>query len=259
MDLQRSPLSRPGPRRRAFRSGFAATSGDTGGAVAHAFHRQPGVRVVVLYPRGKVGPRQEAQFATLGGNVAAVAVRGAFDDCQRLVREAFTDPALNARLALTSANSINIGRLLPQTFYYLHAWAELAHTAARPRAGLFSPFGKLRQPRGRPDRPARARNVPRALRGRHQRQLRRPGVSRAGGLPPQAFRRHHLQRHGRRRSRQLPADPAPASAICGATGASPSTRTRRWGCSVPEVTSLDVNYSCHTVMSTLHFCPPKAP
>ncbi len=111
--------------------------------MAHAFHRQPGVRVVVLYPRGKVGPRQEAQFATLGGNVAAVAVRGAFDDCQRLVREAFTDPALNARLALTSANSINIGRLLPQTFYYLHAWAELAHTAARPELVFSVPSGNF--------------------------------------------------------------------------------------------------------------------
>lgn len=105
---------------------LAATSGDTGGAVAHAFHGLPGVRVVVLYPRGRVSPRQEAQFATLGGNVAAVAVRGAFDDCQRLAREAFNDRALCAAHGLTSANSINIGRLLPQVFYYVHAWAELA-------------------------------------------------------------------------------------------------------------------------------------
>ena len=122
---------------------LAATSGDTGGAVAHAFHRQPGVRVVVLYPLGKVSPRQEAQFATLGGNVTAVAVRGTFDDCQRLVREAFSDPALNARLALTSANSINIGRLLPQTFYYLHAWAELAQTAAVPQLVFSVPSGNF--------------------------------------------------------------------------------------------------------------------
>lgn len=104
---------------------LAATSGDTGGAVAHAFHGLPGVRVVVLYPLGRVSPRQEAQFATLGGNVAAVAVRGAFDDCQRLAREAFNDRALCAAHGLTSANSINIGRLLPQVFYYVHAWAEL--------------------------------------------------------------------------------------------------------------------------------------
>ena len=106
---------------------LTATSGDTGGAVAHAFHGLPSVRVVVLYPLGKVSPRQEAQFATLGGNVTAVAVRGTFDDCQRLARQAFADRALTTRLSLTSANSINIGRLLPQTFYYVHAWAELAH------------------------------------------------------------------------------------------------------------------------------------
>ncbi len=105
---------------------LTATSGDTGGAVAQAFHGLPGVRVVVLYPLGKVSPRQEAQFATLGGNVTAVAVRGAFDDCQSLARQAFVDRALTTRLSLTSANSINIGRLLPQTFYYVHAWAELA-------------------------------------------------------------------------------------------------------------------------------------
>ena len=108
---------------------LTATSGDTGGAIAHAFHGLAGIRVVVLYPLGKVSPRQEAQFSTLGGNVTAVAVRGTFDDCQRLVRQAFADPGLNARMSLTSANSINIGRLLPQTFYYLHAWTELAPTA----------------------------------------------------------------------------------------------------------------------------------
>ena len=122
---------------------LAATSGDTGGAVSRAFYRVPGICVVVLYPLGKVSPRQEAQFATLGENVTAVAVRGAFDDCQRLVREAFSDPSLNARLALTSANSINIGRLLPQTFYYLHAWAELARTAARPELVFSVPSGNF--------------------------------------------------------------------------------------------------------------------
>ena len=105
---------------------LAATSGDTGGAVAHAFHNLPGIRVVILYPLGKVSPRQEAQFTTLGGNITAVAVRGAFDDCQRLARQAFAHPDLSARTRLTSANSINVGRLLPQTFYYVHAWAELA-------------------------------------------------------------------------------------------------------------------------------------
>jgi len=122
---------------------LAATSGDTGGAVAHAFHSLPGIRVAVLYPLGKVSPRQEAQFTTLGGNVAAVAVRGTFDDCQRLVRHAFADPNLNARLSLTSANSINIGRLLPQTFYYLHAWTELAPTAPESALVFSVPSGNF--------------------------------------------------------------------------------------------------------------------
>ena len=122
---------------------LAATSGDTGGAVAHAFHNLPGIRAAILYPLGKVSPRQEAQFTTLGGNVAAVAVRGTFDDCQRLVRQAFADPALNARHALTSANSINIGRLLPQTFYYLHAWTELAPAAADSALVFSVPSGNF--------------------------------------------------------------------------------------------------------------------
>lgn len=122
---------------------LAATSGDTGGAVAHAFHTLHGIRVAVLYPLGKVSPRQEAQFTTLGGNVTAVAVRGTFDDCQRLVRQAFADPDLNARLPLTSANSINIGRLLPQTFYYLHAWTELARTAAESELVFSVPSGNF--------------------------------------------------------------------------------------------------------------------
>ena len=122
---------------------LAATSGDTGGAVAHAFHNLPGIRVVILYPLGKVSPRQEAQFTTLGGNVTAVAVRGAFDDCQRLARQAFADPDLSARTLLTSANSINIGRLLPQTFQYVHAWAELARTAPDSELVLSVPSGNF--------------------------------------------------------------------------------------------------------------------
>ncbi len=116
---------------------LAATSGDTGGAVAHAFHGVAGTRVVVLYPRGRVSLRQEAQFAALGGNVTAVAVRGDFDDCQRLAKQAFADAALRADARLTSANSINIGRLLPQMFYYAHAWAELPESA-RDRDVVFS-------------------------------------------------------------------------------------------------------------------------
>ncbi|MEM9554878.1 MAG: threonine synthase [Acidobacteriota bacterium] len=104
---------------------LVATSGDTGGAVAQAFFGVDGVEVVILYPHGKVSPLQERQLATLGGNVRAFAVDGAFDDCQSLVRQAFTDRELATRLGLTSANSINVGRLLPQAIYYVHAAAQL--------------------------------------------------------------------------------------------------------------------------------------
>ncbi len=120
---------------------LVATSGDTGGAVAHAFHGVAGTRVVVLYPRGRVSPVQEAQFATLGGNVTAVAVEGAFDDCQRLVKEAFADAAIAAALRLTSANSINIGRLLPQMAYY--AWAALHLPTDSPPFTVVVPSGNL--------------------------------------------------------------------------------------------------------------------
>ena len=117
---------------------LTATSGDTGGAVAHAFHGLSGIRVVVLFPDGKVSPRQERQFSTLGGNVTAVAVQGDFDDCQRLAKEAFLDPVLSERQALTSANSINIGRFLPQTTYFLEAWARLRSHQGNRTSILFS-------------------------------------------------------------------------------------------------------------------------
>jgi threonine synthase len=104
---------------------LVATSGDTGSAVAQAFFGVEGTRVVVLFPEGQVSRVQEAQFTTLGGNVTAVAVTGTFDDCQRLVKEAFADRDLRARARLTSANSINIGRLLPQILYYVRATAGL--------------------------------------------------------------------------------------------------------------------------------------
>jgi threonine synthase len=97
---------------------LVATSGDTGSAVAQAFHGVPDTRVVVLYPDGQVSDVQEAQMASLGGNIRAVAVRGTFDDCQRLVKTAFADDALRKHVWLTPANSINVGRLLPQVFYY---------------------------------------------------------------------------------------------------------------------------------------------
>ena len=100
---------------------LVATSGDTGGAVAHAFHGVPDIRVVILYPSGKVSGLQEKQLTTLGGNITALEVDGSFDDCQRLVKAALLDPGLAARLPLTSANSINISRLVPQIFYYIHS------------------------------------------------------------------------------------------------------------------------------------------
>jgi threonine synthase len=102
---------------------LVATSGDTGSAVAHAFHDRAGIDVVILYPSGRVSRLQEQQLTTLGGNVHALEVGGSFDDCQRLVKEAFRDPVLARRLHLTSANSINIGRLLPQAFSYV--WAAV--------------------------------------------------------------------------------------------------------------------------------------
>ena len=97
---------------------LVATSGDTGSAVAQAFHGVPGSHVFVLYPEGQVTDVQEAQMASIGGNITAVAVRGTFDDCQRLVKQAFADDDLRKHVWLTPANSINLGRLLPQVFYY---------------------------------------------------------------------------------------------------------------------------------------------
>lgn len=104
---------------------LVATSGDTGSAVANGFLGVEGVRVFVLYPKGKVSRIQEAQFTTLGRNITALEVSGTFDDCQALVKEAFLDEELNRHLMLTSANSINIARFLPQMFYYFHAYAQL--------------------------------------------------------------------------------------------------------------------------------------
>lgn len=107
---------------------LAATSGDTGSAVANGFLNVPGIRVMVLYPAGKVSEIQEKQFTTLGGNITAIEVEGTFDDCQRMVKEAFMDSELQRKCMLSSANSINIGRLIPQMFYYFRAWAQLPDT-----------------------------------------------------------------------------------------------------------------------------------
>jgi len=108
---------------------LAATSGDTGSAVANAFFGRPGINVIILYPSGKVSDIQEKQLTTMGGNITALEINGDFDDCQRMVKMAFTDKDLNSRLKLTSANSINFARLFPQSFYYFHAVGQLSGTA----------------------------------------------------------------------------------------------------------------------------------
>ncbi len=104
---------------------LVATSGDTGGAVAQGFYKVPGIEVVILYPSGKVSDIQEKQLTTLGHNVRALEIEGTFDDCQRLVKTAFLDEDINKQFNLASANSINIARLIPQSFYYFYAYAQL--------------------------------------------------------------------------------------------------------------------------------------
>jgi threonine synthase len=121
---------------------LVATSGDTGGAVAAAFHNRPGIGVSVLFPRGLVSPTQERQLTCWGGNVRSFSVRGTFDDCQRIVKEAFADAELRKRMELSSANSINLGRLLPQAVYYaatsLAVWRKHGE-----RASFIVPSGNL--------------------------------------------------------------------------------------------------------------------
>lgn len=104
---------------------LVATSGDTGGAVAAGFYQTPGIRVVILYPSGKVSSLQEKQLTTLGHNITALEIAGTFDDCQALVKQAFLDKELTNQIRLSSANSINIARLIPQTFYYFEAYKQI--------------------------------------------------------------------------------------------------------------------------------------
>jgi threonine synthase len=127
---------------------LAATSGDTGGAVAHAFHGVPHTRVVVLYPEGRVSPTQEAQLTMFNGEAAgsvrAYAVAGSFDDCHRLTKEAFADADLRRHVRLTSANSVNVGRLLPQMVYYFHAVAEIMRASGSlPNVVVCTPSGNF--------------------------------------------------------------------------------------------------------------------
>jgi threonine synthase len=121
---------------------LVATSGDTGGAVAAAFHRRPWVRVVILYPRGLVSARQEQQLTCWSDNVLSLRVDGVFDDCQRMVKAAFVDPQLSRRYRFTSANSINIGRLLPQLVYYAASSIDIQRRTGMPGSYII-PSGNL--------------------------------------------------------------------------------------------------------------------
>ncbi len=122
---------------------LVATSGDTGSAVANGFLGVEGIHVYVLYPKGKVSRIQEAQFTTLGRNITAIEVDGVFDDCQALVKAAFMDAELNAHMRLTSANSINVARFLPQSFYYFNAYARMKERGLADRLVVCVPSGNF--------------------------------------------------------------------------------------------------------------------
>ena len=122
---------------------LVATSGDTGSAVANGFLGVPGIHVYVLYPKGKVSKIQECQFTTLGKNITALEIDGVFDDCQALVKSAFMDPDLNAKMKLTSANSINVARFLPQAFYYFYAYAQLKKIGKEKNVVICVPSGNF--------------------------------------------------------------------------------------------------------------------
>ncbi|MDR0431385.1 MAG: threonine synthase [Tannerellaceae bacterium] len=122
---------------------LVATSGDTGSAVANGFLGVEGIKVYVLYPKGKVSPIQECQFTTLGQNITALEIDGTFDDCQALVKSAFMDLEINEHMKLTSANSINIARFLPQSFYYFYAYAQLDKTGKADELVISVPSGNF--------------------------------------------------------------------------------------------------------------------
>lgn len=122
---------------------LVATSGDTGSAVANGFLGVEGIHVYVLYPKGKVSPIQECQFTTLGQNITAIEVDGVFDDCQALVKSAFMDAELNAHMKLTSANSINVARFLPQSFYYFNAYARMKEQGLADNLVMCVPSGNF--------------------------------------------------------------------------------------------------------------------
>lgn len=122
---------------------LVATSGDTGSAVANGFLGVEGINVFVLYPKGKVSPIQECQFTTLGRNITALEIDGVFDDCQALVKNAFMDDDLNSKMRLTSANSINVARFLPQSFYYFWAYAQMKKVGLGDELVICTPSGNF--------------------------------------------------------------------------------------------------------------------
>ncbi|MCF2658141.1 threonine synthase [Parabacteroides distasonis] len=122
---------------------LVATSGDTGSAVANGFLGVPGIHVYVLYPKGKVSPIQECQFTTLGQNITALEIDGVFDDCQAMVKQAFMDRELTEQMCLTSANSINVARFLPQSFYYFNAYAQLDRLGKADEVVVSVPSGNF--------------------------------------------------------------------------------------------------------------------
>ena len=122
---------------------LVATSGDTGSAVANGFLDVEGIHVYVLYPKGKVSPIQECQFTTLGRNITALEIDGVFDDCQALVKNAFMDDELNAAMRLTSANSINVARFLPQAFYYFWGYAQMKKLGLADQRVVCTPSGNF--------------------------------------------------------------------------------------------------------------------
>lgn len=122
---------------------LVATSGDTGSAVANGFLGVEGIHVYVLYPKGKVSPIQECQFTTLGQNITAIEVDGVFDDCQALVKSAFMDEELNRHMKLTSANSINVARFLPQAFYYFYVYAQMKKKGLADKLVICVPSGNF--------------------------------------------------------------------------------------------------------------------
>ena len=177
---------------------LTATSGDTGSAVANGFYGIEGVKVVILYPDGQVSGLQESQMTTLGGNIFPLKVKGTFDDCQRIVKDIFSDADFRREKRVTSANSINILRWIPQSFYYFHGWAQWVKATGRNRRAE----RQLRKPRRRT---ARCKDgvARETFYRRSQRERHRPEISPERPFRTAAVGTHGRQRNGRRQSEQL--------------------------------------------------------